>query len=310
MQVLGTSIGPQSIEGGILRRTGLFLGVGALVLLFIASGAFATQKYLITASTQIKPGAIGYLNLSVAARRHLAGRNGRAGARGPQGVPGPVGASGLAGAQGPTGAQGPKGAQGPAGAAGPSGAAGAAGPIGPAGPQGADGSSALAQASGLVAWTADPAQILQSNTDANGSIHGASVFLTQGQNITSLGELVATAGVAMTHGMYAIYDANLNLVAQTADTPSAFEVSNQWVTLPLTSPYSVPTTGRYYFVDLLAAATTMPAIGNIGSLGATSGRNILPGGVARGINGGSGQSAFPATLTNAGTGISRCLVAL
>jgi hypothetical protein len=72
----------------------------------------------------------------------------------------------------------------------------------------------------------------------------------------------------------------------------------------------VPTTGLYYFVDLLAAATTMPSIGNTGSLAATSARSILPGGVARAINGGSGLSVFPATLSNGTTGISRCIVAL
>jgi hypothetical protein len=65
------------------------------------------------------------------------------------------------------------------------------------------------------------------------------------------------------------------LVAQTADTPAAFQVTNQWVTLSLTSPYTVATSGRYYFVDQLAASTTMPSIGNIGSLAASSSRCIV-----------------------------------
>jgi hypothetical protein len=136
------------------------------------------------------------------------------------------------------------------------------------------------------------------------------VWLNQGQVITSLSEIVTSAGVGMTHGMYAVYDANLNLVAQTADTPAAFQVSGQWVTLPLTSSYTVPSSGRYYFVDLFAASTTMPSIGNIGSLSATSVRTILPSGVARGLNGGNGFSAFPATLVASASGISRCIVAL
>jgi len=66
--------------------------------------------------------------------------------------------------------------------------------------------------------------------------------------------------------MFAIYDEDLNLVAQTADTPAAFQVTNQWAELSLTTPYTVPADGRYYFVDLLAATTTMPSIGNLGSL--------------------------------------------
>jgi len=109
--------------------------------------------------------------------------------------------------------------------------------------------------------------------------------------------------------MFAIYDEDLNLVAQTADTPAAFQVTNQWAELSLTTPYTVPADGRYYFVDLLAATTTMPSIGNLGSLPSTSARNVLPGGIARGVNGGAGMSAFPATLTNNVSGISRCILA-
>lgn len=317
-----------------------------VVLLMLAGGAVAAQRYLITSSSQIKPGAISYANLSPAARRALAGKTGPRGlqgpagptgatgatgatgqqgpggpqgATGPNGATGPIGATGPKGATGPAGPQGPTGPQGPAGpqgatgstgATGPTGPKGATGPTGPQGPAGADGANDLARASGLVAWTSDPALILASAPDSNGSIHGASVWLQQGDVITSLAELVATAGAGMTHGMFAIYDSDMNLVAQTADTPAAFQVTNQWVELSLTpSPYTVPSSGRYYFVDLLAASTTMPAIGNVGSLAATSARAILPGGVARGVNGGSGLSAFPTTLTTGTTGISRCIVA-
>ena len=292
-----------------MRRIIIILTASS-VLLAVTTGALAARKYLITSSAQIKPGAVSYGNLAVAARLRLAGTSGQNGAPGSPGATGPAGAAGPAGPQGTTGATGPAGATGSTGSAGAPGAQGPQGAQGPEGPAGVDGSNALAQASGLVAWTGDPAQILQNNTDTSGSIHGASVLLTQGQVITSLAELVASPGVAMTHGAYAIYDSSMTRVAETADTPSAFQVTNQWVTLPLASPYTVPSTARYYFVDLLAATTTMPSIGNIGSLGATSARATLPSGIARGINGGSGLSSFPTTLTNAGTGISRCIVAL
>lgn len=264
----------------------------AAVMLAVTTGAFAARKYLITSSSQIKPGTISYANLSAAAKARLAG------ARGPAG---PAGATGPAGPQGPTGATGAAGGSGGQGPKGDTGATGATGP---------DGSTALAQASGLVAWTNDPALMLDDGKDTTGSIHGGSVLLTKNQVITNLSELVATAGVGMTHGMYAIYDQNLNLVAQTADTPAAFAVTDQWVQLPLTSPYTVPATGLYYFVDLLAASTTMPSIGIIGIQGATEARNTLPGGVARNVHHNLNlQSAFPATLVNDGTGISRCIVA-
>jgi hypothetical protein len=88
----------------------------------------------------------------------------------------------------------------------------------------------------------------------------------------------------MTHGMYAIYNKNVNLVAQTADTPAAFAVANQWVELPLTTPYTVPSDGIYYFVDLLAA-TTIPGSGNLGFFLNTSSRSLLPGETFRGFFG-------------------------
>jgi Collagen triple helix repeat (20 copies) len=269
------------------------------VVLALTTGAIAGRKYLITSSSQIKPGSISYNNLSAAAKKRLAGK---------PGAPGAAGAQGAAGATGPAGPQGPGGGQGPAGPAGAAGAQGPKGDTGAAGPTGPDGSTALAQASGLVAWTGDPALILESGTDASGSIHAASVLLTKGQVITSLAEVVDSAGVGMTHGMYGIYDKDFNLVAQTADTPAAFAVTNQWVELPLTSPYTVPADGVYYFADLLAAAT-MPGIGNLGFYLNTSARSILPGGVPRGFYGGAPFTAFPATVTPAITGISRCIVA-
>ena len=60
--------------------------------------------------------------------------------------------------------------------------------------------------------------------------------------------------------MYAIYDKNLNLVAQTADMPASSKSANQtdWVELPLTTPYTVPASGLYYFVDLFAATGQRP----------------------------------------------------
>jgi hypothetical protein len=278
-------------------KRNLTLVVAALAVLVVATNAFGAQRFVITSSSQIKDGAVGYLDLSSSARSRLAG------ARGPRGPQGATGAPGAAGAKGDAGPQGPKGDTGAKGSTGATGSAGATGPAG------ADGTNGLAKASGLVAWTGDPAEILEDGTDASGSIHGASVMLTQGQVVTSLAELVTSAGTSMTHGMYAIYDANLNLVAQTADTPAAFQVSSQWVELSLTAPYTVPSTGRYYFADLLASSGTMPSIGNLGFDATTSARNSLPGGAARGLNDGPGLTAFPAILTNSGTGVSRCLIA-
>src|SRR5690349_10805744 len=86
------------------------------------------------------------------------------------GAAGSKGKTGATGLQGPRGAIGPRGLQGPRGATGPRGLQGTAGPS-------AD--QALAQASGLVAWTTDPALMSTKVADSSGAIHGASVWLNQ-----------------------------------------------------------------------------------------------------------------------------------
>jgi hypothetical protein len=180
------------------------------------------------------------------------------------------------------------------------------------GPRGFPGAAAnaLAQASGLVAWTSDPALISTSIADSSGSIHGGSVWLDRGNRIVWLAELMASGGSGVTHGAYAIYDSHLHLVARTVDHPSSFQTGSKatWVKLPLTSPYTVPASGLYYFADLVAGARP-PRIAVAVRALPLSVRNLLPNGVPRAIKGGSGFSAFPARLTNMGTGLTRSIAA-
>ena len=179
------------------------------------------------------------------------------------------------------------------------------------GPRGFPGAAnALAQASGLIGWTSDPALISTSVTDSSGSIHGGSVWLSRGGRIVWLAELVTSGGSGVTHGAYAIYDAHLHLAAKTADHPSSFQIGStaMWVKLVLTRPYTVPASGLYYFVDLLAGKRP-PAIAVVGTSSRLRLRNTLPNGVLRGITGGAGFSAFPATLRSTATGITRSIVA-
>jgi hypothetical protein len=174
-------------------------------------------------------------------------------------------------------------------------------------PSPADG---VAQGSGLVAWTVDPALMASKIQDSSGSIHGASVWLNAGDTINWLAEVVVTDGVGMTHGGLAIYDSNLNLVAQTADTPGAFQTApaDSWVKLPLTASYTAPTDGIYYLVDILAG-TTMPRIGIAASNSTVlNGASLLPTGVPRGVAA-SGVTSFPNTLTARRTGIARVILA-
>jgi hypothetical protein len=243
-----------------------------------------------------------------------AGQVGPIGPIGPTGAMGPIGPVGAVGPVGPTGATGETGAQGPQGPTGPRGPKGDMGPQGVQGPEGPAGPSAvnaLAQALGLVAWTSDPALMSTSIVDSSGSIHGAALWLNQGDTINWLAELVVADGSGMTHGGYAIYDSNLNLVAQTDDSPTAFQSApaDSWVKLPLTSAYSAPTSGLYYLVDLLAGST-VPRVGIVATNASVlTGANVLPTGTPREVGAGTGFSAFPSTLTNKGSGLTRCILA-
>jgi len=137
------------------------------------------------------------------------------------------------------------------------------------------------------------------------------VWLNRGQRISWLAELVVARGSKMTHGAFAIYDANLHLVAQSIDKPSAFQTApaDSWVKLSLTRPFTPSVSGRYYLVDFLAGAT-VPRIGIVArSASVLTGASVLPTGVPRGVAQGPGLSAFPSSLTNKRSGLTRCILA-
>jgi collagen triple helix repeat protein len=95
-----------------MKRTIVALGAIALALA-IAGGAWAGKRYLITSSSQVKPGSLtgeniknhslGLSELSKGVTEHLRGARGPAGAKGDTGAQGP---KGNTGAQGPPGAPG------------------------------------------------------------------------------------------------------------------------------------------------------------------------------------------------------------
>jgi hypothetical protein len=288
----------------------------ASLALFIALGGGRAVADGFISGSKIVSHSIPEWKLTSHAITNLRGERGATGPAGPSGPQGTTGLTGPVGPQGPpgdTGASGPAGPAGPAGLEGdigPQGPQGATGPRGPIGPQGPSSANALPQASGLVAWTADPGLISTTRQDASGAIHGGSVWLNQGDTINWLAELLTVDGAGMTHAGYAIYDSQLNLVAQTADSPSAFQTAraDSWVRLSLTSPFTAPTSGIYYFVDLLAGATP-PTIGVVESNSAMPGANMLPTGIPRGVRGGDGFSAFPTVITDTNPGETRCILA-
>ena len=112
-------------------KKGITLIAAIAAVLAVTSGAFAAGNHVISASSQIKDGAISILDLSPNARKALKGQKGAKGATGAQGLKGDKGDIGDAGAQGlkgdkgdtgDTGAQGLKGDKGDKGDSGLTGA--------------------------------------------------------------------------------------------------------------------------------------------------------------------------------------------
>lgn len=117
-----------------MKRTIVALGAIALALA-LAGGAWAGKRYLITSSSQVKPGSLTGANIKNHSLTLKDISQGAVGAFEPpsQGNRGPKGPKGDTGAQGP---KGDTGAQGPQGNQGPQGQQGDKGDTGPRGPQG------------------------------------------------------------------------------------------------------------------------------------------------------------------------------
>lgn len=131
---------------------------------------------------------------------------------------------------------------------------------------------------GVVAWTVDPEVATFSATQAN--THLGAVYLSAGQTITALSVPVKTAGAGLTLGILAVYDGNFNMVAQTPNTPSAFQATG-WRTVNLSASYTVPTSGLYYLGSGWFG-TTLPAVFNIQHDSSLS--QNFPGGKPRGVH--------------------------
>ena len=280
-------------RGSRVKRTIVF-GAALALVLAAATGALRraeVRHYVVVAD---QAGAISYAHLSAAAKQRLTGH---AVARGPAGAQGAQGTCRCSGSAGPCRCSGSGGGRRCSGRtrgrlAGDQGNTGATGPAGPR----------RRQRPGTVVRTRgldpDPALIITQDNDTGGAAHGSSVYLTKNQVITSLSELVAAPGAGMTHGEYGIYDKNLNLVAQTADTPADFEVSHRPVgraaaddpvhgarDRPLLLRRPVRGDRRRRPDDRQPAFSSAPAL-----------VNILPGGTPRSVHMG-GLSALPASCS-------------
>ena len=127
---------------------------------------------------------------------------------------------------------------------------------------------------------------------ATGRLTLEAITLRQGDVLTSIRFWSATTAAGTpTNQIFGIYDANLNLVANTSNDTTTAWAANARKTLSLTSSYTVPSTGLYY-LGIMVTATTVPTL---------KGMTAVTGGQLRGATpnlGGTSSTGLTTSLPN------------
>jgi hypothetical protein len=115
---------------------------------------------------------------------------------------------------------------------------------------------------GCLGETMDRVYCPEVNTTVatTGQIFCQIIWLNAGVTVTNISfHSATTAASAPTHYVFALYDISRNLLASTADQTSTAWAANTLKTIPVVTPYVIPTTGLYYLM-LSVVATTVPTV--------------------------------------------------
>jgi hypothetical protein len=152
----------------------------------------------------------------------------------------------------------------------------------------------------------------RSNLDRRYLASNAAALTTQVMTVVALplfaGDVVtnltflsgATAAGTPTNWWFALYDTSATpaLIAQTADQLTAAWAANTAITLPLTTAYTVPTTGVYY-AAVMVKATTVPTLAGVTAENAAANGAIVSGqAVLAQTSGSSLTTTAPATVAS------------
>ena len=103
---------------------------------------------------------------------------------------------------------------------------------------------------------------------ASGRLHLVGIFLPAGLVVTNIAFWSATTALSSgTNQWFSLWDAAIAKLAVTSDDTSTAWPANTEKSLALTSPYTVPSSGRYY-LGLTVVATTPPTMATSGSINA------------------------------------------
>jgi hypothetical protein len=91
----------------------------------------------------------------------------------------------------------------------------------------------------------------------SGTLYLQAIYLTSGQLVSNISIHSATTGAGTpTNYFFALYSSARALLAQSANQTTTAWAANTLKTLPMTTPYRVPTSGLYY-IGLMMTATTI-----------------------------------------------------
>lgn len=91
---------------------------------------------------------------------------------------------------------------------------------------------------------------------ASGTLAMQAIYLTAGTLVSNITIASATTAAGTpTNYFFALYDANRNLRAQSANQTTTAWAANTVKTLAMTTPYRVPTSGQYYIGYFMTATT-------------------------------------------------------
>jgi len=125
---------------------------------------------------------------------------------------------------------------------------------------------------------------------ASGTLAMMAIYLTAGQLVSNITMSSATTAAGTpTNYFFALYDANRNLLAQSANQTTTAWAANTVKTLAMTTAYRVPTSGLYYIGYFMTATTVA----------------TLKGGTAR--TGGQLANAAPIIYGTSTTGLTTAL---
>lgn len=115
---------------------------------------------------------------------------------------------------------------------------------------------------GTLAETIQRELCTETNTTvaASGTLNMQGIYLYAGTLVSSISLCSATtAASAPTHYQFGLYDSSLNLLASSADQTSAAWAAQTLMTLPMQTPYRVPTSG-FYYIGYFMTAGTVPTL--------------------------------------------------